>query len=139
MKTAQNLERNGMSTLKTKTRKKKTRVVKTVSARVKQSKKKRPSYPKTIIPPPVAAVNYTSKHFSVAFKDGRALSVPFDWFPRLALANPEQRKNYEIGIMGIHWPDVDEDISVQGLLDGKRSHETLDVARKRLQSQGIKV
>jgi hypothetical protein len=54
----------------------------------------------------------------VALADGRELSVPLEWFPRLRDATPEQRKNWRfIGRgQGIHWADVDEDISVAGLL-----------------------
>lgn len=51
-------------------------------------------------------------------QDGRSLSVPLEWFPRLRDATPEQRERWELlgpGI-GIHWPDLDEDISVAGLL-----------------------
>jgi hypothetical protein len=51
---------------------------------------------------------------------GRVLSVPIIWFPRLQEATPQQREHYEIGGGGVsvHWPEVDEDISVAGLLDG---------------------
>jgi Protein of unknown function (DUF2442) len=54
----------------------------------------------------------------VALADGRELTVPLQWFPRLRDATPEQRRNWRfIGRgQGIHWPDVDEDISVAGLL-----------------------
>jgi len=56
----------------------------------------------------------------VSFTDGRVLSVPLVWFPRLELASPEQREHYEIGGGGtsLHWPEVDEDLSVAGLLAG---------------------
>jgi hypothetical protein len=54
----------------------------------------------------------------VTLADGRELSVPLEWFPRLLEANPEQRRHWRlIGRgRGIHWPDVDEDISVASLL-----------------------
>jgi hypothetical protein len=54
----------------------------------------------------------------VTLADGRELSVPLEWFPRLRNATPEQRGHWRlIGRgQGIHWPDVDEDISVAGLL-----------------------
>jgi len=54
----------------------------------------------------------------VVMADGRELSVPLEWFPRLRDATPEQRNHWRfIGRgKGIHWPDVDEDISVEGLL-----------------------
>ena len=67
-----------------------------------------------------AAVDVTTDDSSlrVVLADGRELAVPLEWFPRLRDATPEQRKNWRlIGRgQGIHWPDVDEDISVAGLL-----------------------
>ena len=52
--------------------------------------------------------------------DGRTISVPLVWFPRLLSATPEQRANWRVagGGFGIHWPDVDEDLSTEGLLRG---------------------
>jgi hypothetical protein len=57
--------------------------------------------------------------------DGRCLSVPLAWFPRLVHASPAQRANYELlgDGQGIHWPMVDEDISVMGMLAGQPSIE----------------
>lgn len=59
---------------------------------------------------------------SVTLDDGRELSVPVAWFPRLRDASPEARSNWRlIGLgEGIHWPDIDEDISILGLLAGRR-------------------
>jgi hypothetical protein len=54
----------------------------------------------------------------VQLSDGREISAPLEWFPRLRDASPEQRANWRLigrGI-GIHWPDIDEDISVESLL-----------------------
>jgi hypothetical protein len=50
--------------------------------------------------------------------DGRRVSVPLEWFPKLAKATPAQLENYELlgDGEGIHWPDLDEDLSVEGLL-----------------------
>jgi hypothetical protein len=58
----------------------------------------------------------------IALKDGRQLSVPIEYFPRLLKANEEQRKKYILSGngTGIHWEELDEDISVAGLLMGKR-------------------
>jgi len=58
--------------------------------------------------------------------DGRTLMVPLDWYPRLAHATPEQRQNWTLLGAGyaIHWPDLDEDIGVEGLLAGNRSGES---------------
>ncbi len=57
---------------------------------------------------------------SVALMDGRTISVPLAWYPRLFDAAPEQLKNWELagGGYGIHWPDIDEDLSTEGLLRG---------------------
>ena len=56
--------------------------------------------------------------FKVHLKDGRQIKVSFSAFPRLHKATDEQRRNFEISAkgMGIHWPEIDEDISVNGLL-----------------------
>ncbi|MFC3704574.1 DUF2442 domain-containing protein [Devosia honganensis] len=58
----------------------------------------------------------------VSLEDGRELAVPIEWFPRLRNATPEQRANWRlIGVgEGVHWPEIDEDISVLGLLAGHR-------------------
>jgi hypothetical protein len=56
----------------------------------------------------------------VELSDGRTLAVPLAWFPRLMDATPEQRAHVEISPQGLHWDELDEDISVQGLLEGRR-------------------
>lgn len=63
---------------------------------------------------------------TVELSDGRTISVPISWYPRLAHATADERNNWELvgGGVGIHWPDLDEDISVQGLLAGRRSGES---------------
>ena len=63
---------------------------------------------------------FTDDDLIVSLVDGRSISVPLVWFPRLAAATKEQLKNYEIlgDGEGIHWPDIDEDLSVEGLLRG---------------------
>lgn len=60
---------------------------------------------------------------TVEMMDGRSIAVPLAWFPRLFNAKPEQRRNWEIAGAGygIHWPDLDEDLSVEGLLRGARA------------------
>lgn len=67
----------------------------------------------------------TKDELVVTLADGRVLSVPLVWFPRLAKASPDQLANCQLlgGGEGIHWPDVDEDISVLGLLEGRPSAE----------------
>jgi hypothetical protein len=71
--------------------------------------------------PLATGVSFAEDVFRVSLDDGRELSVPLAWFPRLLLGTPEQRCHWElIGLgQGIHWPDLDEDISVAGLLAGR--------------------
>jgi hypothetical protein len=68
----------------------------------------------------VKDVHFTEDSLSVDLMDGRAISVPLAWYPRLLHANDKQRKNWKIsgGGFGIHWPDIDEDLSTEGLLRG---------------------
>lgn len=68
-------------------------------------------------------VAFTQDELAVLLADGRRVCVPLASFPRLLHAMPEQRSNYEIlgEGQGIHWPDLDEDLSVEGLLEGSRS------------------
>ena len=76
--------------------------------------------------PKAENVRVTEDTLSVDLSDGRIISVPLDWFPRLVHATPEERNNWRlIGTgHGIHWEDIDEDISVEGLLAGKPSGES---------------
>lgn len=62
----------------------------------------------------------TEDELKVELLDGRTLTVPLAWYPRLLHASPEQRANWVIGGagFGLHWPDVDEDLSSEGLLRG---------------------
>jgi len=68
----------------------------------------------------VADVRVTEDTLEVDLYDGRTISAPLAWFPRLLHATPEQRSKWEIagGGYGVHWPDVDEDLSTEGLLRG---------------------
>lgn len=76
--------------------------------------------------PNAVNVTVTEDTLSVDLSDGRTISVPLAWFPRLVYATPNERKNWRlIGKgEGIHWKDIDEDISVEGLLSGKPSGES---------------
>jgi hypothetical protein len=56
----------------------------------------------------------------VDLADGRMLGVPLAWFPRLLRATPAQREKVELSRMGLHWEELDEDISVAGLLAGRK-------------------
>ena len=66
------------------------------------------------------AVSFDEAAMHVLLTDGRMLSVPIIWFPLLHSASPEQRSQYEIGTGGrsLHWPEIDEDLSVAQLLAG---------------------
>src|SRR5262245_27238628 len=68
----------------------------------------------------VAGVEVTEDTLVVALMDGRTISVPLAWYPRLLHATPAQRRNWQVagGGYGIHWPDIDEDLSTEGLLRG---------------------
>ena len=68
----------------------------------------------------VAAVSCDEDRLVVDLMDGRTIAVPLAWYPRLFDASPEQRANWELagGGYGIHWPDIDEDLSTEGLLRG---------------------
>src|SRR5260370_712160 len=68
----------------------------------------------------VKDVRFTEDVLVVDLLDGRTISVPLVWYPRLLSATPEQRSNWRPagGGFGIHWPDVDEDLSTEGLLRG---------------------
>ncbi|HJZ47239.1 MAG TPA: DUF2442 domain-containing protein [Roseiflexaceae bacterium] len=66
------------------------------------------------------AVSFDDAAMHVTLTDGRMLSVPLIWFPLLHAASPDQRNQYEIGAGGrsLHWPEIDEDLSVAQLLAG---------------------
>jgi len=66
----------------------------------------------------------TEDELRVELLDGRTITVPLAWYPRLLHATPEQRANWKIagGGFGIHWADVDEDLSSEGLLRGAPAH-----------------
>jgi hypothetical protein len=68
----------------------------------------------------VLDVQSTDDALSVSLRDGRVITVPLVWYPRLLNATAAQRRNWEIagGGYGIHWPDLDEDLSTEGLLRG---------------------
>lgn len=82
-------------------------------------------------------VTVTEDTLSVNLSDGRTISVPLEWFPRLVHATPQERNNWRlIGRgHGIHWEDIDEDISVEGLLAGKPSGESQSSFKKWLKQR----
>ena len=82
-------------------------------------------------------VSLTDNELVVDLVDGRTISVPLTWYPRLAHGSQAERGNWRlIGEgEGIHWPDLDEDISVEGLLAGRHSGETQASLRRWFESR----
>jgi hypothetical protein len=81
------------------------------------------SVPKT--DPRIQHIEISDDTLSVDLADGRRLAVPLAWFPRLLHATQEQRNKWELlgDGEGIHWPEIDEDLSVAGLLRGSPAPE----------------
>ncbi len=70
------------------------------------------------------SISATEVHFDeytmwVALTDGRTVGVPLAWFPRLLNASPDARGKVEISPFGLHWDELDEDVSIEGLLAGR--------------------
>jgi len=78
------------------------------------------------------SVSITEDTLTVDLEDGRTISVPLGWYPRLLHATQKERENWRpIGKgEGIHWPDLDEDISIENLLRAKRSGESQKSLKK---------
>lgn len=76
--------------------------------------------------PEAETVTVSGDTLTAELSDGRTISVPLDWYPRLVHATPQERDNWRLTGKGagIHWPDLDEDISVEGLIAGRRSAES---------------
>ena len=83
----------------------------------------------------VQNVHVTEDALVVDLSDGRTLSVPLAWFPRLMHGTPTERNHWRlIGAgEGVHWPDLDEDISVENLIAGKTSGESQKSLKKWLE------
>jgi hypothetical protein len=77
-----------------------------------------------VAPEPVG-VSVTADTISIDLADGRTISVPLAWFPRLLHATPAERSNYELLREGIYWPDLNADVHVGGVLNGEKSGESL--------------
>jgi hypothetical protein len=91
-------------------------------------------------PEPVAA-RVVRGRLIVDLADGRTISVPVEWYPRLAHGKRSEWRNLRLSYAGIHWPDLDEDISVEGLLAGLKSSESPRSLRRWLnyRARGLKV
>jgi hypothetical protein len=76
--------------------------------------------------PRARAVALTGDSLAVDLEDGRTISVPLAWYPRLVHGTPDERSHWQLigGGEGIHWQDLDEDIRVEDLLQGRRSGES---------------
>src|SRR5712664_3568657 len=86
-------------------------------------------------------VTVTDDTLSVDLEDGRSVSVPIGWYPRLAHGSAAERANLQISSVGygVHWPDLDEDIGIEGLLLGKRSSESASSFERWLQHRREKL
>ena len=75
--------------------------------------------------PDAMTIQVTDDALIAELSDGRTISVPLCWYPRLVHGTPEERDNWElIGAgEGVHWPDLDEDLSIEGFLAGRKSGE----------------
>lgn len=82
----------------------------------------------TTSPEPVS-VRFDEYSFWVELEDGRTLGIPLAWFPRLLRSTPEQREAVELSRSGLHWEELDQDISIEGLLAGRG-----DMTRTRTQA-----
>ena len=84
------------------------------------------------------SVQVTADTLTVDLSDGRSISVPLAWYPRLFAGTPAERTNWRLigRNEGVHWPDLDEDISVDNLLSGARSGESPRSLTRWLESRG---
>lgn len=87
--------------------------------------------------PMAVDVQVSAEMLTVQLADGRSIAVPVIWYPRLADGTPGERARWELigSGLGIHWPDLDEDISVEALLAGRRSNETPSSFKKWLSTR----
>src|SRR5688572_21997165 len=87
--------------------------------------------------PSAVRVEVNDETLSVDLSDGRAISVPLGWFPRLSHGTSDERNKWRLiaGGRGIHWSELDEDVSVENLLAGKPSGESQTSLRKWLDSR----
>lgn len=85
-----------------------------------------PSVTQTLALTRIVHISVTDDTLAVDLEDGRSIAVPIGWYPRLSYATSIERNHFEISGAGygIHWPDLDEDIGVAGLLLGKKSTES---------------
>lgn len=86
----------------------------------------------------IANISFTDTQIVVCLSDGRVLSLPLAWYPRLENALPQQRANWRLlgqGV-GVHWPDIDEDLSLEGFQEGRPAPGSAEYVR-RTRGRGI--
>ncbi|GIK66382.1 MAG: hypothetical protein BroJett018_41760 [Chloroflexota bacterium] len=76
------------------------------------------------------AVEISDDFLKVTLQDGRVIATPLDWYPRLKEAAPEELRVVELGFSGIHWPLLDEDLSVRGMLAGNHPPKPQIIAKQ---------
>jgi hypothetical protein len=90
--------------------------------------------------PEAVDVEVSDDALTVQLSDARSISVPLAWYPRLLYGRPEERPNWRLvgGGEGIHWEDLNEDVSVEGLLAGRRSGESQASLKRWLESRAAR-
>lgn len=85
----------------------------------------------------IIGLTVTEDTLAADLEDGRTIAVPIGWYPRLSHATPAERATFTISGAGygIHWPDLDEDIGVEGMLLGKKSTESAESLARWLESR----
>lgn len=87
----------------------------------------------------ISQVSITDETLSVDLEDGRSIAVPIGWYPRLAYGTSAERADFQISGSGygIHWPGLDEDLGVEGLILGKKSAESSASFQKWLEHRKV--
>ena len=87
--------------------------------------------------PTATRIIVTEDELTAELFDGRTISVPLAWYPRLTYATQQERENWQliVGGEGIHWPDLDEDISIEGLIAGRKSGESAESFKQWLEAK----
>ena len=93
------------------------------------------------VSPRAEHVTITDDTLSVDLGDGRTIAAPLAWFPRLVHATPDEKNNWRLIGQGegIHWEDLDEDINIEGLLEGQPSGESQTSFKKWLDDRSARV
>jgi hypothetical protein len=93
------------------------------------------------VEPIAVEVAVTDENLVVYLADGRSLTIPLEWYPRLAYGSPEERQNWQLLGDGytIEWPDLDEHIGIEGLLAGRRSGESKKSLERWLSGRSTKL